>query len=149
MNVSAQPDIVGQVPAVVVRVFIDDDVIAVPEPVPAVTKVKGRDAEVEAAKPEAIGAASAKVPSVMRAETTGEVAVLPGMVEVIGNTWAVYIVSNPGAVVVDVRSFGMARHMFDRLGGRAMRDWRTMFGNVPSTYGMAPSALASVLCKCR
>jgi hypothetical protein len=48
------------------------------------------------------------VPDVAAAEATGEVAVLPGMVEVVVNIVMAGVVADPFAVGVDVRSVGMA-----------------------------------------
>ena len=91
-----------------VGIFIDHDLVAVPEPVTAQGKVKGGDAEIEAAKPEAAGAASTDAPDVAAAEASGEAAMFPGMIEVETGVIASGVVSNPSAVVVDVRGVGMA-----------------------------------------
>ena len=100
--------VVGEIPAVVVGIFVDHDLVAVPVPVVAIGEIKRGNAEVEAAKPEAAGAASADAPDVAAAEAAGEAAMLPGMIEVEAGVVASSVVSNPLAVVVDVRSFGMA-----------------------------------------
>ena len=55
VDVGAQSDVVGEIPARVVGIVIDDDVVAVPIPVVDVSQVKRSNAEVEAAKPEAVG----------------------------------------------------------------------------------------------
>jgi hypothetical protein len=133
-----------------VGIFIDHDLIAVPEPVTAQGKVKGGDAESEAAKPETAGAASTDAPDVAAAEAAGEAAVLPGMIEVEAGVIASGVVSDPSAVVVDVRSFRMAFPVAIRLGcgpgGRAASRGWTVVRNVSATNGMTTaSAVASML----
>ncbi len=108
MDVGAEPDVVGEVSAVVVGVIVDHDVIAVPEPVIAVGKVKGADAEIEATEPESIGAASTESPRVAAANAASEVAVFPGMVQMEAGVVVSVVMSNPLSVVVDVGSVGMA-----------------------------------------
>jgi len=58
VDVGTQPHVVGEVPAVVVRVFVDHNLIAVPEPVTAVTHVERCDIEIETSKPEPARTAS-------------------------------------------------------------------------------------------
>ena len=90
-----------------VGVFVDDDVVGVPEPSVDVAEVVGGYAEVEATEPEAGGAASAETPDVGGAEACGEVAVLPGVVEVIvGIVWAAVVADPVG--VINVRGVGVA-----------------------------------------
>ncbi|MFZ1005926.1 MAG: hypothetical protein WAN65_03760 [Candidatus Sulfotelmatobacter sp.] len=117
-----------------VGVFVDDDVVAVPEPVAAEADVVGSDAKVEAAKPETVGSAAAEVPDVPAPETASEVAVLPGMVEVVVNIVMAGIVANPFAVGVNVRCVGMASLIVEvrclRGGMRRARRFGTVGGNV-------------------
>src|SRR5580692_311408 len=80
VNVGAQPRVVSEIPAVMVGVFVDHDLVAVPEPVSAQGQVKRGNAERPAVEPEAAGAASANAPYVPAAEAAGEVAMLPGMI---------------------------------------------------------------------
>src|SRR5271169_3949927 len=76
MNVGAQPDVVSEIPAVVVGIFVDHDIVAVPEPVIAIGQVKRGDAEVVAAKPETAGIASLNAPAVSAAKAAVEAAML-------------------------------------------------------------------------
>lgn len=134
MDVGAEANVVGKVPAVVIGVFVDDDIVAIPEPVIAEADVVGSDAKVEAAEPETIGAAPAKVPDVPAPETAGEVPMFPGMVEMIVNVVTAGIVANPFAVGVNVRRVGMASPVVkvrSRRGGmRRARRFGTVGGNV-------------------
>jgi hypothetical protein len=108
VNVGAQPDVVSEIPAFVIGVFVDHDIVAIPEPVAGIVKVKRGDAEVIAAKPETAGIASLNAPPVSTAEATVEAAVLPGVIDVEAVVFAPTPVSDPFAVAVDVRGFGMA-----------------------------------------
>jgi len=107
VDVSAESGVVGQVPAVVVGIFVDDDGIAVPEPIRGVVVIVGRHTEVEAAEPETFAVSSAKAEHVAAAKAAGEVAVLPSMIDVIVGIVAAGIVANPCVIVVDVRRLGM------------------------------------------
>jgi hypothetical protein len=126
----------------VVGVFVDYDLVAIPEPVSAITEVKGSDAEVEAAKPETVGTASGDVPHVAAAEAAGEVAMLPGVVEVEAGVIRSPVVTDPGAVVVDVRGFRMAGLIVEtgsRVGDCPVRrcSWRAMFRDISATDSVA------------
>ena len=52
VNVSPGIHVVEQVPARMIGIVIDHDIVAVPQPVVDVPELKRRDAEVEAAEPE-------------------------------------------------------------------------------------------------
>jgi len=108
VNVGAQPDVVSEIPAFVVGVFIDRDIVAIPKPVVGIGKVKRGDAEVIAAKPEAAGIASLNAPAMSTAEAAVEAAMLPGVIDVEAHIVAATFMSNPFAVVVNVRGFGVA-----------------------------------------
>jgi hypothetical protein len=140
VDVGAQPDIVGEVPAVVVGIVVDDDVVAIPEPVIAVSQVEIANAEIEASKPKAVGASSAEAPYVTAADAAGEVAVFPGMIEVEAHFVVAIVVSDPLAVVVDVGGFGMTLMVSIRRGRRrpvrrGVRRRGTIVGNVTAAYG--------------
>lgn len=107
MDVGAEADVIGQVPAVVIGILVDDDLVGVPEPIVAVIEVRGRDGEIKAAEPEALAIAAGDAPDVAAAEAAVEVAVLPRMIEMETGVIAAGIVADPLAVGVDVRSFRM------------------------------------------
>jgi putative intracellular protease/amidase len=138
VDVRTQSYVVGEVPAIVIRVFVDHDVVAVPEPVVAEAQVERGDAEVEASEPETAGAASGKVPDVASPEASGEVAVLPGMIEMKTGVVSSVLVPDPLPVVVDVWGFGMAFMVAKSRMGSFMRravvcGW-TVVGNVSAAY---------------
>jgi len=146
VNVGTEAHVVGEIPAIVVGVFVDDDVVAVPEPVTTVVQIKRSDAKEEAAKPEAARTTSPEAPTVAAAEAAGEAAVLPGVIEVEAAIIAAEIVSHPLAVAVDVRGFGMTfavaeRRMGFGLARRAMKGLGTMVGDVSTPDLMAAAVL--------
>jgi hypothetical protein len=148
VDVGAQPDVVGEIPAVVVGVFVDDDLVAVPEPVTAESQVKRGDAEVEAVEPETVGTTSGNAPDVAAAEAAGEMAMLPGVIEVEAGIVRSGVMSDPGAVVVDVRGRGMAVIVVKTgcgVGNCAMSSWWTVLRNESASDGVA-AAVGSVLC---
>lgn len=107
MAVSAQADVVGQIEAVVVGIFVDYDLIGTPVPVIAEAVVDGEDAEGETAEPEALTIPAFNTPDVLGAEAAREVAVRPRMIDVIVRIILAGVVPDPLAVGVDVRSVGM------------------------------------------
>jgi hypothetical protein len=78
------------------------------------------------------------------AEAAGVVAVLPGMIEVEAGVVVAVIMPDPFAVVVDVRSFGVA-WMVDAgcgSGGRSVDNrLGTVLGNVSAADGMSAAAV--------
>src|SRR5260370_795808 len=99
VDVGAESGVVGQVPAVVVGIFVDDDGIAVPIPVVGVVVIVGSYAEIEAAEPKALAISSAKVIDVAAAKAAGEAAVFPGMIEMIVRVAATGIMADPSGLV--------------------------------------------------
>ena len=106
--VGAEADVVGEIPAVVVGIFEDGDLVSGPVPIVAKGVISRRDAEIEASEPETRPIAAGDAPNVAAAEATGEAAVFPGMIEVIVGIIAAGVMTDPLAVGMDVRSFGMA-----------------------------------------
>jgi hypothetical protein len=132
-----------------VGVFVDYDIVAIPEPVIAEGKVKRRDREVETAEPEAAGTASPQAPDMAAAEAAGEAAMLPGVIEVEAGLVSAVVVPYPPAIVVDMRGFGVTFVVtIGSLGGsfvrHAMRGRGAMMRNVTFTHCMAASTSAMV-----
>jgi hypothetical protein len=98
----------------VIRILVNHDLVGIPQPVTAIAQVERRDAEVEASEPESRRASSCQVPDVMRTESAGEMAVLPGMIEVVMRIVAAGIVADSRAVRMNVGSIRMA--LFIRKG---------------------------------
>jgi hypothetical protein len=138
VNVSAESDVVGEVPAVMVWVVVDCDLVGAPVPVVAEAVVSGGHIEIETAEPEALAVATFDAPHVALADASGEAAMLPGMIKVIVGMVAAGIVAYPLIVGVNVRSFGVAGFVsifcsLLRCGVRLRPDRsRTVSGEVPS-----------------
>jgi hypothetical protein len=104
----AEPDVVGQIPAVVIGILVDRDVVTVPVPVIAVVIVVGRDLEIRALEPEALAVPSLEAVNVVGAEAEGEASVLPGTINAVVRIVATGIVADPLSIVrMDVGSVGM------------------------------------------
>ena len=147
VNVGPQSHVVSEIPAHVVRIVIDDDIVAVPEPPVAVGHVIRCDAEKEAAEPEPVRTSADQAPYVVRAERSGKAAVFPRAVEVVMGI-VPGPVPNPAIIGrVNVRGFRMVRfvvelrmvvrrnvrHVWRRMGCRR----RTPRGNVsPADLGV-------------
>jgi len=158
VGVGAEPRVVGQVPAGVVGIFVDDDGIAVPIPIIGEVVVVGSYAEVEAPKPEAVAVSSAKVVRMAAAKAASEAAVFPGMIQVIVRVAAAGIVANPMVIMVNVRRLRMigliaegAMVVFRAAFGcaifgcailRSVRR-RTVSGDVAATHIMSASAVSA------
>jgi len=132
--VGAEADVVGQVEAFVIGVFVDGDLVGAPVPVVAEAVVSGENAEVEAAEPEAFAIAAFDAPDVAAAETAGEAAVSPGMIDMVVGIIAAGVMADPFAVGVDVRGVGMAflvvesAMLVSRASRSVMHGGRTMLG---------------------
>lgn len=111
MNIGPQPHVIGQIPAHVVRVVIDDDIIRIPEPVAAIADIVGSHAEVEPAKPETVGSSSRKVPDMPRTEPASEVSVLPRMIEVVVRITPSCVMAHPPVARVNVRNVRVTRRV--------------------------------------
>jgi hypothetical protein len=138
VNVGSKPHVVGEVVAFVVGILVDDYVVAIPQPIVAEADVEVCHAEVESAEPEAAGDAPAEVPDVPAAESAGEVAVLPGMIEVIVGIAAAGVVADPFVVGVNVGSVGMSSFVAEMAvvlrWMRCAYGRRTVSGNVSSAF---------------
>ena len=148
MDVSAESHVVGKIPAHVIGIVVDYDLVVVPIPIITVGQVKGSHAEVEAVEPKAIWPASGEVPHVVRAEAAGEAAMLPRMIEMEAGLVGAVVVPHPFAVVMDVRRLGVTG--FVGAGGSgwcgmAMRRRRPMFGNVSATDSVIAGLMVIVL----
>jgi hypothetical protein len=132
MNVGTEADVVGEIPSDVVGIFVDHDIVAVPEPVTAVTDVEGSDAEIEAREPKPARAATREMPNVTAAEAPGEVSMLPGMIEVKAGVIPAIVMSDPLTIVVNVRRFGVSLTI-PKCGMRVCRARRAVKGRGPVT----------------
>ena len=107
MDVGAQPDVKTEVPADMVRVFINHHLVGVPEPVVAEAILIGGNTEIETAKPEVFAAPSGQPPDVFAAKASCEVPMLPRMIEVVVHVFGAGGMPNPFPVGVNMRSVWM------------------------------------------
>jgi hypothetical protein len=161
VNVGSESGVVGEIPAWVVGIVINDDVVPVPVPVIGISEIERGDAEIETVEPETVGSASAEVPYMARTEACRKAAVFPGMVNVVVDAGAIDV-TNPFAVVMNVRRLRMAFLIAKRarlsLARRFFASWfsfpwssvrsrRTMPGGIASTHSMAAGLMVIVLRK--
>ena len=108
VDVGSEPDVIGEVPADVIGILVDDDFVRIPEPSATEAKVVGSYGEVETAEPEAAGATAYEAPHVAAAETAGEAAMLPRMIQMVMRVVAAGIMAHPLSIGMHVGSFGMS-----------------------------------------
>src|SRR5690348_1278671 len=129
MEVTSEPDVVSEIPADVVWIFVDDDAIAIPEPAvaEAETDFVRRHREREVVEPEAVASAAREQEHMTRTEAAREPPMRPRMLE--HEMTRVRAVAVPAAALVHVRrSRRAARHAVVAGAGRAvMRNRNVMF----------------------
>jgi hypothetical protein len=106
MAVGAEPRIVGQVPAIVVGIFVDCDLIGAPVPIVAEAVVSGSNAEGKSAEPEAFPIAAFNAPHVAAPEAAGKAAMFPSMIEMISELLVVQRAAQAGPVEDREREYG-------------------------------------------
>jgi hypothetical protein len=108
VNVSPESYVVGKVPAVVIGILIEDDVVGIPEPAVAEADIVRGNAKVEPAKPETVRTTTSETPVMARAEAAPEVSVLPGMIDMVMSIIPARVVPDPLPAAIDVRSVRVA-----------------------------------------
>ncbi len=109
MNISAQPNVVREVPSHVVRIIVDDDVIVIPIPAVAIAKVIRRHRKEESANREPVRPASAQPPHMPRPNPALKMPMLPRMVHMVVVVPSTAVMPNPSVVLgVYVWGLGMA-----------------------------------------
>jgi hypothetical protein len=120
VGVRAEPDVIRKIPAVVVRILIDYDLVGIPEPVTAEAEIGRGNTKIEAAEPETTRASSADPPHVAATEASGKPTVFERMIQMIMGVIAASIVADPTITLdVNVGSGGMASPI-----RRMAFDWR-------------------------
>lgn len=107
VHVGAESRVVGEIPTIVIRIVVDNDVIVVPIPIVNVAEIEGSYAEVVSAEPEAAGSSAAQAPDVTRSDSTLEAAMLPGVFKMESGIATALGVADPLVILVDVRSVGV------------------------------------------
>jgi hypothetical protein len=106
VDVSSQPDVVGEIPAWILGIIVDDDVVAAPIPVVDEAQIHGANAPEEAVETEPIRTAAAQMPDVAASDAAVKAAMFERAIQVVIYTCAV--MSHPLATGVDVGRFGMS-----------------------------------------
>jgi hypothetical protein len=108
VHVRSQPHVIRQIPAVVIRIIVDHDIVSAPVPAVAVAEVIGRDPKIESAEPEAARSSAFDAKRVAPADAAGEMAMLKRTVEMVVRIVLAGVVSHPFvAARMNVRRFGM------------------------------------------
>jgi hypothetical protein len=106
VHIRSQPDVIAQIPAVVIRILIDHELIGVPKPVVAETNIIVRHGKIETSEPKSAGTASVDPPHMSPAESTGKMSVFPGMIEMIVSVVPAGVMADPlVSSRMNVRSF--------------------------------------------
>lgn len=95
VSVRAEARIVGEVPAGVVGVVVDYNLIAGPIPIGYDGVVVRENAPVEIVEPEALAISSLKVEDVFGTEACGKAAMRPGVIQVEAGIVAAAVVADP------------------------------------------------------
>lgn len=93
VNVRTEPSVISEIPTWVVRILVNNDGVRRPVPIGYIRNIDWSNAPVPTVEPEPVGTAACKMPNVARAETSSEMAVLPGVSEM--QLWRVRFVTYP------------------------------------------------------
>jgi hypothetical protein len=148
VNISAEPGIIGKIPAYMIRILIEDYIIRVPAPIGTEGQIVGSDAPIPAVEPEAVGAAASKMPYMAGTKATGPMTMLPRLVKMIVGIIGTGIMAYPD-FAIDVGSGRMAGFIAEVMSRLVVAG-----GSVKSTGAVigrmgCGGAGCSVLGKCR
>ena len=116
MDIGAEAGVIGEIPAWVIRIVVQHDVIAAPQPIVGVVVVVRRDAPEIASEPETVAASAFDAINVVAANFTAEVSVFPYVILMVARVVAAPVMTDPDiALWMDVRGFGMALLVAERL----------------------------------
>ena len=116
MDIGSEAGVIREIPARVIGIVVQHDVIAVPQPIVGVVVVVRRDVPVKAAKPEAVAASAFDAIDVVTADFTAEASVFPNVILMVTRIVTAPVMTDPLiALGMDVRSFGMALLVAERL----------------------------------
>jgi hypothetical protein len=109
VGVGSEPRVIREIPAWMVWIVVNHDVVAVPQPIANVVIIVRRDAPIKPAEGEAVTASASKAINVAGANSAAEASVFPRMVKMVVGITAAGIMTDPAiAFSMNVRSFGMA-----------------------------------------
>lgn len=113
MAIRAEPDVIRQIPTIVVGVSVNHDVVRIPEPVAASVIVVRRNAKKEAAEPKTVPVSTRKAVDVAAADFTRETPMLKRMIEVVVRVVSTSVMPNPLIIGrVNMRRRGMSSLVF-------------------------------------
>ena len=107
VSVGPKPDVVGQIPADVIGIVVDDYLVVIPGPVGDKAQIEGRDAPVEVIEPEPAWSSASQVPDVTLSDTAVKSPMFERFIKVEIGIVAASIMTNPLAVGMNVGRFGM------------------------------------------
>src|SRR5579863_7571193 len=108
VDIGAEAGVIRQVPAGMIRVFVNDDVVGIPEPAVHKANVIRGNAPIPIPETEAVRVAAGQVPMVRGAEAAFKPPMFPWIVQVIVRIVTPGVVADPALAVVDMRGIGMA-----------------------------------------
>lgn len=104
MAIGAKPDVIRQIPTIMIGIRVNHDVVRVPEPVAASVIVVRRNAKVEAAEPKTVPVSALKPIDMAAANFARETSVLKRMIQVVVLVVSTSVMTNPLIIVrVNVR----------------------------------------------
>ena len=83
MDICPQPDVVSQIPAVVIGILIDHDIVGTPVPIVAVVEIIFGNRKIEAAEPEPARAPSFDSKHMSSPEAAVKSPVLKGVIDMV------------------------------------------------------------------
>src|ERR1700722_4210010 len=132
MDIGAEAGVIGEIPAGVIGIVVQHDVIAVPQPIVGVVVVVRRDVPVKATEPEAVAASPFDAIDVVAANFTSEVSVFPNVILMVTSVVAASFMADPLIILsMHVRRFGMA--------------WLVAIGGMPLLATRMTTTFVSVL----
>ncbi len=150
VDVGSKPGVIGQIPARVIRILVNHDRIGIPKPIGDIRIIEWGDGKVEAIEPAAVAVTTLKMENMALPEASPEVTVLKGAFQMKSTVSLSPIVSDPAAIVLDVRSIrvagGIPESVLPLRGRRGSSHWRgTVRRDVPSREALATVFLTPLL----
>jgi hypothetical protein len=142
MNVISQPYVVGEIPANVVIVLINYDLVGIPQPAVSEAEIVWGNAEEEAVKPEALRASSYKPEYMATAKAARKVPMLPGMTEMVVGIIPARVMPDPVAVGVNVRGIWVSSVIIECAVWLTSKGSWTMGRDESATPAMTASAVS-------
>src|ERR1700691_3783571 len=139
VGVCPEPHVIGEVPAHVIRIVVNHDLVGIPKPASTEADIEGSHVEIESAEPEASRNAACQPPNMPLANAAGEVSMFPRMIKMVMRIVFAGVVSHPLAVGMDVGRLRMPGLVGNgmigpRRGVPRLYGSRSTLGNVSATH---------------